>query len=116
MPLGLGFGGWPGAFTCKKLYTWARTSVFRPPARTADAAVSKPTTSDALAVARASAKAVGQLGRAGAGSPRREKGSAGFSLPGTCSTSKRNSSISSSQRARNRLTSRFVRSHVIAAS
>ncbi len=84
----------------------ARASVSRTPSRTADGAVSKPTTSDAFAGVRASAKAVGRLGREGAGSPRRERGSAGLSLPGTCSTSKRNSSISSSQRARNRLTSR----------
>ncbi len=56
----------------------------------------------------------GPIHRQGAGSQRQEKGSAGFSRSGTCSTSKRKFSISSNQRARNRLTSRLLRSHVTA--
>ena len=50
-------------------------------------------------------------GGAGPGNQRRVRGSSGLGQPGTCSTSKQNSLISSSQRARNRLMSRLVHSH-----
>jgi hypothetical protein len=128
--LGLGLGGWHDGITRKELYTCAvdrregphinlqgprQCSPGAPPAVTkADGAVTKTTRSDAFAFARASAKAVVRLGRASAGSPRQKKGSLRFSLPGTCSASKWNSSISSSQRTTNRLTSHFVRIHVTA--
>ena len=81
---------------------------------TAEAGASRPRRENSSCWLSGSGSPVDDAGPGPSAKPRRVSGSAGFRAPGRCVTSKRKSSISSSQRTHILFRCRFVFSHVIA--